>query len=92
MYSTFLLAGLVALAKAHGVILAAQGLPGSPASVGFQGRSTVRGQVPRVANTGKLMPLWHVTAQALVLANKIQPLSVTRRSRQILSTNVAVQN
>ncbi|PSS17109.1 hypothetical protein M430DRAFT_141894 [Amorphotheca resinae ATCC 22711] len=36
MYSTFLLAGLVALAKAHGVILAAQGLPGSPASVGFQ--------------------------------------------------------
>lgn len=31
------LAAVIAVANAHGVILAAQGEPGSPPSVGFQG-------------------------------------------------------
>lgn len=35
--STFLIAALAASVNAHGVILNAQGVSGSPASVGFQG-------------------------------------------------------
>lgn len=39
MYSSILpLAAIFSLAKAHGVILAAQGDAGSPPSVGFQGK------------------------------------------------------
>lgn len=41
LLSTLYAAALLSLANAHGVILAAQGVAGSPASVGFQGRFTI---------------------------------------------------
>lgn len=39
MYTSILFqAALLSVAQAHGVILAAQGIAGSPASVGFKGK------------------------------------------------------
>lgn len=53
MFSKSLLcsAALLALANAHGVILAAQGVAGSPASVGFQGEiMPVHGEIGRMTD------------------------------------------